>query len=79
MPKVTIDGLELNSEDLGERGRAVLASLQFVEGQLQRLGQEIAVLKTARASYARALRAEIAPDGAGGADEADAVAAEDGA
>ena len=74
MPKVTIDGLELNSEDLGERGRAVLASLQFVDGQLQRLGQEIAVLKTARASYAQALRAEIAQAG-----NAIADGAEDGA
>ena len=64
MPKVTIDGLEFHSEDLTERGRAVLASLQFVEGQLARLRGEIAVHQTARQSYAQALRAELAAAGA---------------
>lgn len=60
MPKLTVDGLDLNTEDLSERGRAVLASLQFADGQIERLRHEIAICRTARASYAEALKAEIA-------------------
>lgn len=59
MPKITIDGVEYHSEDLSENGRAQLASLQFLEGQMQRLKQEIAVYQTAQRIYAQALKAEI--------------------
>lgn len=59
MPKLTVDGITFNTEDLTDRGRAVLASLQFVDGQLQRLRGEIAVHSTARQSYAQALKAEL--------------------
>ena len=46
MPKITIDDLEYNTEDLSEKGVAQLASLQFVD-------------QTAQRSYAGALKAEI--------------------
>ena len=32
MPKITIDDMEYNTEDLTENGRAQLASLQFLGG-----------------------------------------------
>lgn len=38
MPKITIDEIECHTEDLTENGRAQLASLQFLEGQMQRIG-----------------------------------------
>lgn len=59
MPKVTVDGVEYNSEDLSDNGKAQLASLQFLEIQMQKLQNEIAVYQTARAAYAAALKKEL--------------------
>jgi hypothetical protein len=62
MPKITIDGIEYNTEDLTENGKAQLASLQFLEVQMNKLKSEIAVYQTARSSYASALKAELDKD-----------------
>ena len=59
MPKFTVDGIEYNTEDLSENGKAQLASLQFLEVQMQKLKSEIAVYQTARNSYVAALKAEL--------------------
>lgn len=59
MPKITVDGIEYNSEDLSDEGKAQLASLQFLELQMQKLKSEIAVYQTARTAYASALKAEL--------------------
>ena len=63
MPKITIDEIEYHTEDLTENGRAQLASLQFLEGQMQKITQEIAVYQTAQVAYAQELKAEIAKVG----------------
>ena len=59
MPKFTIDGMEYNTEDLTENGKAQLASLQFLEVQMSKLKSEIAVYQTARNSYIAALKTEL--------------------
>lgn len=59
MPKITVDGIEYNTEDLTENGKAQLASLQFLEIQMTKLKSEIAVYQTARNSYIAALKAEL--------------------
>lgn len=59
MPKITIDGVEYNTEDLSENGKAQLASLQFLEVQMNKLKSEIAVYQTARNSYSKALKEEL--------------------
>ena len=59
MPKIKIDELEYNTEDLSEDGLAQLKSLQYLETQLQRLRNDIAVYQTAQRTYAAALKAEI--------------------
>ena len=59
MPKITIDDIEYNSEDLSDNGKAQLASLQFLEQQMAKLKNEIAVYQTARVAYAQALKAEL--------------------
>lgn len=64
MPKITVGGIAYNTEDLTENGKAQLASLQFLEVQMRKLEQEIAVYKTARQGYVRALKAEMAKTGA---------------
>ena len=63
MPKITIDNIEYNTEDLPENGKAQLASLQFLEVQLQKLRNEIAVYQTAQRTYLAALKAEIKKSG----------------
>lgn len=62
MPKFTVDGIEYNSEDLTENGKAQLASLQFLEAQMNKLKNEIAVFQTAKQAYIVGLKAELEKD-----------------
>ena len=41
MPKVNIEGIEYNTEDLTDNGKAQLASLQFLDMQMKKLQSEI--------------------------------------
>jgi len=59
MPKIKVGELEYNTEDLSDNGKAQLASLQFLEVQMQKLKNEIAVYQTARVGYMAALKAEL--------------------
>jgi hypothetical protein len=59
MPKITVDEIEYNTEDLSENGKAQLASLQFLEVQMSKIKSEIAVYQTARSSYVAALKSEL--------------------
>ena len=59
MPKITVDDIEYNSEDLSDNGKAQLASLQFLEAQLAKLQSEIAVYQTAKSAYVSALKVEL--------------------
>jgi hypothetical protein len=36
MPKITVDDIEYNTEDLSDNGKAQLASLQFLEAHGKR-------------------------------------------
>ena len=62
MPKITVDGIEYNTEDLTDNGKAQLASLQFLEVQMNKLKSEIAVFQTAKQAYVNALKAELEKD-----------------
>jgi hypothetical protein len=55
----TIDDVEYNTEDLSDNGKAQLASLQFLEVQMSKLKNELAVYQTAKISYINALKKEI--------------------
>jgi|TARA_B100001059_G_C17632726_1_gene475257 cell division protein FtsB len=59
MPKITVDGIEYNTEDLSDNGKAQLASLQFLEAQMNKLNAEIAVYETARNTYLSVLKSEL--------------------
>jgi len=59
MPKITVDGIEYNTEDLSDNGKAQLASLQFLEAQITKIKNEIAVYQTAKNAYVTALKAEL--------------------
>ena len=62
MPKITVDGIEYNTEDLTDNGKAQLASLQFLEVQMNKLKNEIAVFQTVKQAYIGALKAEVEKD-----------------
>jgi hypothetical protein len=59
MPKITVDGIDYNTEDLTDNGKAQLASLQFLEVQMAKLNNEIAIYQTARNAYVAALKAAL--------------------
>ena len=57
--KINIDGTEYPLDNLSENAKAQLASIQFVDNQLQQLQNELAVADTARIGYTNALKKEI--------------------
>ena len=63
MPKIKLDDIEYNSEDMSENAKAQLVSLQFTDAQIKKLKQEIAISETARQAYFAALKREIKQSG----------------
>lgn len=59
MATITIDGNEYDLDSLSDEVKAQLASLQFVQTELQRLNAQIAVYKTAEAGYIQSLRKQL--------------------
>ena len=59
MPTIKIDDKEYDLDTLSAEAKAQIASLQFVEAELQRLNAQMAVLQTARAAYAKALGEQL--------------------
>ena len=60
MPNFTIDDKEYDLDLLSDEAKGQLVSLQFVDSELQRLNNQIAVLKTARVAYIKALNEALA-------------------
>ena len=59
MPKIKIDELEYNTEDLSEGGLKQLRSLQFLETQMLHMKKEIGVYQTAQSAYLLSLKTDI--------------------
>ncbi len=55
MTDITIDNQTYDFDTLSEDAKAQIASIQFVDAELQRLQAKAAALQTARSAYARAL------------------------
>ena len=62
MAKVNIDDKEYEFDDLSDKAKANLVSLQFVQGELKRLNAQVAVYKTAEVGYVKELKGEIDSD-----------------
>ena len=60
MPIIKIDEKDYELDNLSEDAKGQLLSLQFVDGELQRLNAQSAVLQTARVAYAKALNEALA-------------------
>lgn len=55
MPMIKIDDKEYDFDALSDKAKAQLASLQFVDAELQRLNAQAAVYQTARMAYSKEL------------------------
>lgn len=55
MHMIKIDDKDYDLEQMSDEAKAQLASIQFVDAELQRLNAQSAVLQTARVAYAKAL------------------------
>ena len=51
MPKISLDDVEFNSEDLTEDDQRIFASLQFVEAKITSLKNERSVLNASKLFY----------------------------
>lgn len=56
---ITIDGKKYQLDSLSQSARDTLASLQFVEEQIQQKRNEWAIADTARMAYAAALKRDV--------------------
>jgi len=59
MPTIKIDEKEYDVDTLSEEAKGQLASLNFVDQELQRLQAQAAVYQTARMAYANALKGSL--------------------
>ena len=59
MPNITIDGKQYDLDELSENAKKQLANLQFVQSEIQKIEANMAVYKTAAASYTAALQNEL--------------------
>ncbi len=59
MSTIKIDDIEYNVDSLSAEANSQLQNLQFVDQELARLQAQAAVLQTARATYASALKAAL--------------------
>jgi len=59
MPKITIDGVEFNSEDLSENGKLQLDSLSYVDKEIKKLQTELSIIKNSKVIYSRELQRSI--------------------
>ena len=58
-PTVTVDGKEYEAESLSDNAKNVIANIQFVDQDLNRLRMKNAALQTARQAYITALKKEL--------------------
>ena len=56
---IKIDDKDYDFDTLSEEAKNQLASIQFVDAELQRLNAQAAVLQTARMAYANALKSAL--------------------
>ena len=59
MAKVSIDGVEYDTETMSQESRQQLEMLALTEQKVRQLQAEVAMMQTARQAYANALRASL--------------------
>tara|TARA_Y100001968_G_scaffold331041_1_gene384540 strand:- start:4406 stop:4591 length:186 start_codon:yes stop_codon:yes gene_type:complete len=59
MPTIKINDQEYNTDDLSDKAKEQIVSLQFVQAELKKLEAQMAVLRTAQSAYSTALQNEV--------------------
>ena len=59
MPKITIDDLDFNTEDLSDDGKLRIAQIEWIDSQISQKFQEISVIKTAIARLEQEIKEHI--------------------
>lgn len=59
MTKIKIDDKEYDIENLSETAKNALSSLQFTDNEIQKAQARLAILQTARNTYANAVKQEL--------------------
>jgi len=59
MATIKIDGKDYDLDNLNENAKQQVNSLQFVQAEIRKLEGQIAVCKTAAATYTSALKQEL--------------------
>lgn len=59
MPKITIDDLDFNTEDLSDDGNLRIAQIEWIDSQISHKSQEILVVKTAIARLEKEIKEYI--------------------
>ena len=62
MASITIDGKDYDLDDLSDKAKEQVASIQFVQEELKKLEAQINVYRTASAAYSMALKNELNQD-----------------
>lgn len=64
MVKVTVDGVDYDTDGMTDNAKAQVASLQFLQVHTQQLRNELAVFETAKRNYITLLKEELEKSGA---------------
>ena len=59
MPKITIDGLDFNTEDLSEDGKLRIAQIEWIDSKISQKSQQILAVKTAIARLEQEIKEYI--------------------
>lgn len=59
MGMIKIDDVEYDTEKMSDNAKAQIGSLQFTEGHILRLRNELAIAETAKMAYTNALKVEL--------------------
>lgn len=56
---ITIDGKEYSIDSLSENAKTQLSNIRVVDEDIRKIEQKLSIYRTARATYARALKDEL--------------------
>ena len=59
MASITIDGKDYDTDNLSDKAKEQLVSLQFVQAEIKRTQAQLAVCQTAASAYSQALKKEL--------------------